>query len=99
MCKTTIIKVQSEFDDIYRITTENGLVLDISEKKSPAIGSSFEYYLDNEDKEDKNYITMNGQIFGITENGILVSFGGLLGNIPCNDKDKDKLYITLHYLI
>ena len=79
---TKIKEVESEFDGIYRITCENGLILDIPEDKKPLIGSRFEYKINA--TNDPIYFTtmMNGIIFDVSDTNILVSFGGLLGNIP-----------------
>ncbi len=81
---TTIKQIESEFDDIYRITAENGLILDISEYKKPVIGSTIEYYI-NEEKNNSEYTIMNGTVFVIQKKNILVSFGGLLGTIPLDE--------------
>lgn len=86
----SIIKqVESEFDGIYRITTENGLILDVSEKTKPKIDSSIEYCLENVGTKD--HVIMNGTFFDVSLTGIFVSFGGLMGNIPFLPKDKQKL--------
>ncbi len=89
----TIIKqIESEFDDIYRITTENGLILDISENKKPDIGSRIEYYINDTPKNlDNNYVIMNGIFFETNSIGIIVSFGGLLGNIPMTETAKNNI--------
>ncbi len=92
---TVINKVDSEFDDIYRITTENGLVLDISEEKAPLIGSYIEYSLLITAQQcnfpNEKYTIMNGILYNIHNTGILVSFGGLLGNIPLSEEIKKTL--------
>jgi hypothetical protein len=99
---TSVIKqVESEFDDIYRIMTENGLVLDIHETKKPAIGSKIIYRLRDVCVVDTDfdYTIMNGIVFGTNNIGILVSFGGLLGTIPLDDSIKKsfKEEICLSY--
>jgi len=85
----TIIQVESEFDNIYRITAENGLILDIPEKKQPPIGSVIEYIIDINDiidtKHVSGYTIMNGIIFKTNTSEIIVSFGGLLANIPLDE--------------
>ena len=88
---TTIKQVDSEFDDIYRITTENGLVLDISENKKPSIGSSLEYYINDSKDHGSAYTIMNGIPFGAGPTGVFVSFGGLLGNIPLDETTKKTI--------
>ena len=95
---SVIKQVESEFDDIYRITTENGLILDIPENKKPVIGSSIEYHI-NDDKNNSGYTIMNGIVYNIHNTGILVSFGGLLGNIPLDETIKKtiKENISLSY--
>ena len=96
---TSIIKqVETEFDNIYRITAENGLVLDISENKKPNIGSKIEYYINNSTIETV-YTIMNGIIFNKHDTGILVSFGGLLANIPIHSSEIKTEYISLSYKI
>lgn len=95
---TVIRKVESEFDDIYRITTENGLVLDIPETKKPTVGSMIEYHVNtNKTYDSKEYTIMNGILFGSNEIGILVSFGGLLGNIPSKKESKVQEHVMLVY--
>lgn len=99
---TVIRKVESEFDDIYRITTENGLVLDIPETKKPQIESMFEYHINQTDKYDnKEYTIMHGIFFNSGPNNIFVSFGGLLASIPITDTHKSGLgeQISLAYKI
>jgi hypothetical protein len=95
---TKIKQINSEFDDIYRITTENGLILDISEVKKPEIDSIIKYYINNNDYNNyndyKGYTIMNGIVYNIHDNGILVSFGGLLGNIPLDEKIKNELSLN-----
>ena len=91
---TKIKEVKSDFDDVYRITTENGLILDVLEKKPPIIGSSIEYFISDSPIEYNNYkeyTIMNGILFNNHESGIFVSFGGLLGNIPVDLKTKNIL--------
>ncbi len=95
---TSVIKhIESEFDDVYRITTENGLILDIFETNAPEIGTKIEYRI-NDAKSD-NYVIMNGIVFNSNDVGILVSFGGLLGTIPMDDDTKKSLKeeISLSY--
>lgn len=96
--KSKIKLIESEFNDIYRITTENGLVLDIPENKKPIIGSSIEYNI-NMGINNPEYTMMNGDIFSITDKGILVSFGGLLGSIPLDNTTKKNIQnaISLSY--
>jgi len=88
---TTIKQIDSEFDDIYRITTENGLILDISEIKKPTIGSTIEYYINDNKDHGNDYTIMNGIFFGENTNSVFVSFGGLLGNIPVNETIKKSI--------
>src|SRR4029078_6155622 len=87
---TSVIKqVESEFDDVYRITTENGLVLDVPETKKPVIGSKIEYRINMDiDILNSDYTIMNGIVFNKNNTGIIVSFGGLLGTIPLVDEKK-----------
>ncbi len=98
VCTSVIKQIDCEFDDIYRITAENGLVLDISEIKKPTIGSRIEYYIDDNIDCGPTYTIMNGIFFGVNAHGILVSFGGLLGNIPVSS-EKIKENVTLIYRI
>lgn len=87
---STIKQIESEFDDVYRITAENGLVLDIPENNKPVIGSKIKYSIDT--KEDSHeYTIMNGIVFNTNNTGVYVSFGGLLGNIPLDDKMKKNI--------
>jgi hypothetical protein len=90
---TSVIKhVESEFDNIYRITTENGLILDIPETKKPEIGTKIEYRINIDITDlDHNYITMNGTVFSTNNVGVLISFGGLLGTIPLNEIGKKTI--------
>lgn len=87
-----IKQVESEFENIYRITAENGLILDIPETDKPVIGSSIEYsFLETETEFNgeaggPGYTIMNGILYSINNETILVSFGGLLGNIPYDKK-------------
>jgi hypothetical protein len=96
---TKIKQVKSEFDDIYRITTENGLILDIFESNAPKIDSEIEYCITNCTTNDKDFTIMNGIIYGTNDTGIYVSFGGLLANIPLDEKNKKSLSnaITIIY--
>ena len=104
---STIKQVDSEFDDIYRITTENGLILDIFQNNKPIIGSIILYYILHEKDyinhseyiNSSEYTIMNGNIFNISAASILVSFGGLLGDIPFTDKTNLTENITLIYKI
>jgi hypothetical protein len=104
MTITKIKQIESEFDDIYRITCENGLILDISESSKPVIGSSIEYFINLESESLKNrgynintdgYTIMNGIIYNNNTIGVLVSFGGLLGNIPNDLLIKNLLTDTI----
>jgi hypothetical protein len=88
---TTIKQVDSEFDDIYRITTENGLILDIPEIKPPSIGSNIEYYINDVTDRGNDYTVMNGIFFVENTNSVLVSFGGLLANIPVDETTKKTI--------
>ena len=74
---STITKVESEFDDVYRITTDNGLILDIFEKTKPVVGQKIEYSLGQ-----GQGTTMNGIVFAKTGNSVNASFGGFLASIP-----------------
>jgi hypothetical protein len=85
--KTIIKQVDSEFDDIYRITTDNGLILDISENEAPIIGSIIEYTINNPEYSiGPKHTIMNGTIFSTTKDTTIVSFGGLMGTIPSISK-------------
>lgn len=98
MTITTIKYIESEFDDIYRITTENGLILDICEGSKPEINTHIEYHIENNlDKIKEGYTIMNGIIFSKENNSIFVSFGGLLGNIPVDENINLNDEITLSY--
>lgn len=100
---TVIKKVESEFEDIYRITAENGLILDVSEIIKPKIGTIIEYSVNTNSTENidyKNYseyCIMNGILYNIHNTGILVSFGGLLGNIPLEEKNNLSENIEFFY--
>jgi len=74
--------VESQFDNIYIITTDNGLIIDLFEFEKPIIGSTIEYNTDNVTLD--NCTSMNGSVFYVEKKGINVTFGGLLGYIPVN---------------
>lgn len=74
-----IVKVESTFENVYRITTENGIILDIPEKDRPNVGTSIEYAVGH---TLDNSTIMNGFVFHTNGKYIYVSFGGLLGSIP-----------------
>ncbi len=99
---TQIIKIdlelESEFNNIYRITTENGLILDIYESKKPELLSIIEYSINKE--IDATNVTMNGIIYEFDSTSIYVSFGGLLGKIPrdtINSFNSDNFTISISY--
>jgi hypothetical protein len=101
---STIKHVESEFNDIYRITTENGLILDIPETKMPEIGTEISYQISSDHSSDhgflnSDYTIMNGTVFNTNNVGILVSFGGLLGTIPMDESARKlvKEEISLCY--
>lgn len=87
---TKIIKIESEFDDVYRITTEDGIIVDIPEKITPKIGQQIEYYgTDSKFPATRlsDFTIMYGNQMNTIlddENYIIVSFGGLLGKFPKN---------------
>lgn len=83
--------VSSEFEGVYRIKTLEGLILDIPEETQPKIGSHIQYSIV---KNSDFPTTLNGIVFGDSENGTLVSFGGLLGHIPLKIKEEE---ISLSY--
>lgn len=74
--KSKITQVKNDFDNIYRIKTEEFLV-DILSKKEPNTGDTIEYEF-NPDKKEKGKI-LNGRIFQIANGKIYVSFGGMMG--------------------
>lgn len=80
MVVTKIIKVESTFDSIYRITTEDGLVLDVMTEEPPRMESMFEYTV-NDPRTDDGVI-MNGTVYIKGESKTYVSFGGLICIIP-----------------
>jgi len=89
---TTVKQVECEFDDIYRITCENGLVLDISEDSAPKVGSEIEYSVYSiPSAVSTGFTLMNGILFQTSPVNILVSFGGLLGDIPVTEQLKATL--------
>lgn len=93
MTASKIINVSSEFENVYRIETENGLILDIFEENAPKIGHIFNYTLE---LNNTYPCIMNGVVFGVQGNNSLVSFGGFLGSVPSIQKDRE---ITLSYSI
>lgn len=107
MNTTKIIKVEYEFDKIYRITTENNIVLDIYEPfEKPKINDIFEYCfgnnIDNHPKEidetNNEYTVMNGTVVEDNSTCTTISFGGFLGTIPLNIKifsEKVSLYYRI----
>jgi len=93
---TIVTKVTSEFENTYRITTENGLILDIYDIVAPKIGSKFIYrtalnYTDT--NYDDDYIIMNGTTFKKN----IVSFGGFLGFIPTLEDVEDTTCVSIMY--
>ncbi len=98
MISSRIIKVETYFENIYRISTENGLILDIFESEAPDETTFIEYsVVINEKINDLHKTIMNGTVFHTQNNCINVSFGGLLGNIPYNNFPKDQTTVTLIY--
>jgi len=80
MNTSVITKVESEFDDVYRITTKDGLIIDIYEEKRPEIGTIFEYEIN---ANNNSSTIMNGIVFSSSSNDtIQASFGGFLATVP-----------------
>ncbi len=82
-----ITNVESEFDNIYRITTDSGIWIDIFEFDKPQIGSKIEIHgiganSDDTNSNSKCYTKMNGIVYHVSKDGFYVSFGGLLGYFP-----------------
>jgi len=93
-----IISIESEFDNIYRITTNDGLILDIFEHVKPIIGGEIEYNFGKNIVDiPSNFNIMNGIVYNVSPGKILVSFGGLLGSIPVTDFFSKDEEITLIY--
>lgn len=81
--KSKIIEISNVFKDVYRITLENEMVIDVCENKSPSVNSMFSYQIFNKNKNDKFIGTeMSGYIYKTTHKETYVSFGGLLCKIP-----------------
>ena len=79
---TKIIDSSSEFTGVWRITTEDGSVLDIYENE-PKIGTKFVYEINNESTSTSTtYTTMNGVVYNIDPKFVWISCGGLLSMIP-----------------
>lgn len=83
---SNITNIESNFENIYRITTENGLIIDIFEDNIN--NSKIEYIVENDINtaySNTEYTIMNGIIYERNNNVIYVSFGGLLASIPLCD--------------
>ncbi len=95
--KSKIVNILNMFKNIYRLTLENGMIIDIYENKSPCINSIFSYKIFN-NYENKNFVgtVMNGYIYKTTKNETYASFGGLLCKIPKIIEYENK-HITINY--
>ena len=80
MNSTNITNVSSLFLNIYRITTADGIILDIYEETKPIIGDMFEYVFGTMLVDKKS--EMNGYVFKNQDNYTYISFGGLIGKFP-----------------
>jgi hypothetical protein len=102
MFKDTNILIckETDFNNIYRITSEDGLILDIYETTKPLVNQQFKYkiYSDNDsDKMNTDCTIMNGIVFEKNEDFINVSFGGLLSKIPNSSQFLIGSPITIVY--
>jgi hypothetical protein len=81
-----ITEVESEFNGIYRVKTNNGMIIDLMENNKPNLGSKLEYSLffdgNNYSTIPKQHTVMNGIIYRKNHSCVYVSFGGLLSVIP-----------------
>ena len=100
-----ITGIDKNFDNIFRINCQNGIILDIySPNEGPSIGQIFKFSFNTNTSltnTSSTTNTMNGIIFGYNNSTeIYISFGGLLGKFPNHSTSYnigDK--ITLHYTI
>lgn len=81
--KSKIKEVSNIFKNIYRITLENDMIVDVYENIIPSVGSLFSYEIFDK-VENTEYIgtEMSGYVYKTTNKETYVSFGGLLCKIP-----------------
>lgn len=82
----SIISIESYDNEIHRVLLDNGIMLDIPEKKECIqINEVFNYEISTKELDYKNFTTiMNGKVYHIDDNFCFVSFGGFLCRIPKN---------------
>ncbi|PWG74635.1 hypothetical protein DF186_16865, partial [Enterococcus hirae] len=79
-----IVKTESKFDNVHRIYTDQGSVLDLYQSGGISEETSIEYEIINDLKNAPETCTvMNGTVYhnSVSDN-LLVSFGGLIGCFP-----------------
>jgi hypothetical protein len=98
--KSKIMEISNVFKNIYRITLENKMVVDIYENISPSIGSLFSYEIFNKINDNKYIGTeMSGHIYKTTQQETYVSFGGLLSKIPKVFEYEDKNLVMRYNIL
>lgn len=85
MEESKIISIETLFSNIYRLTLENKIIIDIYENESPKINSLFIYKKNNTKSMLQDMkVHMSGKIYKKTDNTTYISFGGLLCSMPIN---------------
>jgi hypothetical protein len=105
--ETEINEVIETFSSIYRINTDNGIILDIPDSVCVLRGNVFKYtiYTDENIENNKIYLNnLNGTITNIKDGFVYASFGGLLSKIPLNFFNLSispmiNNYISINYYI
>jgi hypothetical protein len=73
-----ILEISSMFPNIYRISTDNGIIIDIFEENKPS--GTIKYSINS---EHNNYDTeLYGTVYSINNDAVYISFGGLIGYFP-----------------
>lgn len=94
--KITKVEPFSEF--IFRLTLENGVIIDVYELEIPKIGDNFDYQLITKvTKIQHNETRMNGIV--CQNDPLIVSFGGLLGSFGNEKQPAASEKISIIYTI
>lgn len=102
---SAIVNVSKEFDNVYRVTTESNIVVDIHEcgcdididsiskcKLMYAITDDI-----NKNMDDTYSTKMNGIVYKLEKECVYVSFGGLLASIKVDSTVSVGKYVTFYY--
>jgi hypothetical protein len=99
MTESKITSIDTLFSNVYRLTLENKMIIDIYETESPKINSLFIYkiYEKNINTDSMLFDTdvyMSGKIYKRTDDIVYISFGGLLCSMPTKVKFGDDIGVS-----